>query len=494
VTKKRRQRTGTGTREGAGSAAAYYEQLLTGLWQALTAGDLFRAELETARVATIMQELSDDGDRADSILVDVAVETGRPEDAALLRLMVLLGSPAMKRKASEGLGQLTAAGVYPAEWAAGAGQATPLRAWRRYCVFGDWEQIFVSFGYAGAEHAFSVAVALTDLPVVRDIELLASTDDLPGRLAERTGEYARHEEITLADARRRIEEPLELAGDIAGTGDAYYLPPVLRSRLRRLPAAAPDPSPGYTAADRGAAVTAFLGSTEAADAIAADEAATRFWAEVLTGYSSRLRGEPPAQVGIGKLTAIMCSHVPEHFELTEAQRRHMPVALTAWMRWSAGYRGLGEEAAAYLAGALPGLFKSFGEDYDEDIWSYTRGYVADVVTSDVDVAWLREVADRRGFAVAQPWDREYEDELTADLDVRTPAGRHAGAAAEFATCDLPDGATREDFIAAIHQVIEELWAGEPAQTWELAEQLTAAGLGRHDVIHELERRARSHPG
>ena len=490
MSKKKRQRT----REEPGSAEEFYEQLLAELWQALTAGDLLRAELETARVATVMQEMGGDDDRTDSVLVDMAADTGRPEDAALLRLMVLLGSPAMKRKASEGLGRLTAAGVYPAEWAGDAGKATPLRAWRRYCVFGDWEQIFVSFAYAGGEHAFSVHVDLTDLPVVRDIEMLTSTDDLPGLIAEQAGEYARYEEISMADARRRVEGPLESAGDIVGTGGAYYLPPVLRSRLRRLPAAAPDPAPGYTAADRAAAVTAFLGSTEAADAIAADEAATRFWAEVLTGYSGRLPADSPGQVGIAKLTAIMCRHVPEHFELTEAQREHMPVAFAAWIRWSARCRGLGEEAAAYLASALPELFKLFDGGYDEDVWLHTRAYVADVVTSDVDVAWLREVADRRRFAVPRPWDRDYEAELAADLDVRTPAGRHAGAAAEFATCDLSDGQTREDLIAAVHQVIEELWTGEPPQTWELAEQLTAAGLDRHDVIHELEHRARPHRG
>ena len=91
----------------------------------------------------------------------------------------------------------------------------------------------------------------------------------------------------------------------------------------------------------------------AAEALAADEEDTRFWAQVLTGYSSRIPGEPPAQVGPRKLAHLLLGHVPNIFTLSGAQRRHLEPAVTAWTAWSAAQRGLDEAATARLAEACP---------------------------------------------------------------------------------------------------------------------------------------------
>ena len=101
-----------------------------------------------------------------------------------------------------------------------------------------------------------------------------------------------------------------------------YLP-VARSRVRRLPAEGAAALPVFTAADRAAAVDDFLKSPLAADAVAADEDTARFWAEVLTGYSSRLPGEPPGQVGPRKIAHLLLGHVPNTFSLSPAQRAHL---------------------------------------------------------------------------------------------------------------------------------------------------------------------------
>lgn len=490
MSKKKRQRAATSTRETAGALEAFYEELLSDLWQALVSGDLLRAEQETAKVTEFLHLLDDGAHGVNSTLVDMAVRTGRPEDAALLRLMVLLGSAETKRLASEGLAELTAEGTYPPEWAADAGKAVPLRAWRRYCEFGDWERILVSFRYAAAEHVLDVLVDRTALPAVTGIDLTTGIDDWAAEVARTTGTFERHEEISLAEARWRIEEPLARSARTVRS-EARRLLPVLRSRLRRLPAAEPPRAPAYTAADRAAAVTAFLSSTEGADVVAADEPATRFWAEVLTGYSSRVPWVAPAQAGAGSVAAMLASHVPEHFELTEAQRRRLRPAVTAWVRWSAAYRGLPAEAAAHLADGLADAFAGFDETYDEDLWSETRSYFADVIASDTDVAWLHEATERRLTAVPATWERDTEDEPAIAFDITTADGRRAYAETEFAACRLPADITRAEFTAGAHQVIEELWTGDPPETWERAKKLLQTH-DRHDVIHELERLARSH--
>jgi hypothetical protein len=71
----------------------------------------------------------------------------------------------------------------------------------------------------------------------------------------------------------------------------------------------------------------FLRSPLAASA--GDVDATRFWAEVLTGCSGRAPGEPPTQVGPGKLGAALLWHTARTFTLTDAQRAGLRPAVTA---------------------------------------------------------------------------------------------------------------------------------------------------------------------
>ena len=66
--------------------------------------------------------------------------------------------------------------------------------------------------------------------------------------------------------------------------------------------------------------------------------------QVLTGYSSRVPDEPPAQVGPHKLAAVLLVHVASTFTLTAAQLSGMEPAVTAWARWAARRQGLDEAA------------------------------------------------------------------------------------------------------------------------------------------------------
>ena len=484
--KNNRQRRGP----AATAAEDFVEQLLDSLWGTLSEGDLLQAELATARCLALSQLLKAEEGKSDDVFIDMAAQGRKPEDAALLRLIVLLGSPAVKRKASRALAVLTADDIYPPEWVAEAGKASPLQAWRRYDAFGDEETIVVRYGYEAGEHAIAVELDLTTFPSITSVELVTETGRLADDIAQAAGSFERHEEISLAEARRRIEPALTRSEHDPDPDTLAYLP-IVRSRLRRLPAVVPPEEGGpavpvFTAADRAAAVAAFMSSPEAARAVAADEAATRFWAEVLTGYSSRLPGEPPGQVGPIKLRSILHGFVPDTYTLTEPQRRHLEPAVTAWARWSAEDRGLDEEAAERLTGEVPGIAAMFDRMYDGPIAVTTRGYLADLATSDADVTWLDDLAYRRSVAMPLPGWRD-GDEQTDALDASDPAGRRAYAAAEFGDCDLPAGVTRAEFVSAAHRVIEELWRGDPPATWERAQRLLGEGRDRHDVIHALTR-------
>jgi len=468
-------------------AAAGLERMLSRLLTAVASGDPLQAELETA---TFMAIPSATGEASPEqveafiakFMVDGAVRMRTPDGAALLRLLALLGSPATKRAASQGLAQLTRAGIYPPDWVTEAGKPVPGRAFRRYDVLGDYETIAVTFSYGEAEH---VVVAQLDLTGLATADTVGVFPD-PGELIEamnRDNEFQRAEPIALAEARRRLEEPLARcdtdSGADASLDTAIFLP-IARSRVRRLPAGAQPPQL-FTAADRAAAVDEFLHSPLAAEAVAADRESTRFWAEVLTGYGGRTVGEPPGQVGPHKLAHILLGHVPQIFAVTPARRQHLEPAVTAWTRWSAARRGLDDAASQRLTERLPDVFARFDQAYDDPDAVQIRSYMADLAVSDIDVSWLADQVGRRMFALPMP----EPGDTGPRFDAGDPQARRARVEAEFAGCSPPDGLTREQFMAAVHRVICELWDGDPPETFGQASVLYTGGIDRHDVIHAL---------
>jgi hypothetical protein len=256
-----------------------------------------------------------------------------------------------------------------------------------------------------------------------------------------------------------------------------YLP-VARSRVRRLPEDGAEPRTAYTAADRAEAVEEFMKSPQAAEAVAADEESTRFWAEVLTGYSGRIPGEPPDQVGPRKLAHILLGHVPNTFALSAAQRGHLEPAVTAWARWSADRRDLGEAGTAALLEQVPRVLSRFGEAYDDPDAAAIGGYASGLATSAADVSWRSDSVCRRMSALPLP------DEH-GPLNLADPADRRRLVQEEFGECTPPSGMTSEEFVEAAYRVIEELWRDEDNPTYQTASRLFADGLGRHDVIHRL---------
>ena len=92
--------------------------------------------------------------------------TDGSEAAAFCRLLMSLGSRAVKRAASQALAEFTEDGIYPPSWVTSIGKPIPGRAWRKHDVFGEREVIVVTFGYDGAEHALLVGIDLAELPTV----------------------------------------------------------------------------------------------------------------------------------------------------------------------------------------------------------------------------------------------------------------------------------------------------------------------------------------
>ena len=462
------------------------QDVLSKLWEGVASGDPLRAELETATCMAFpyvlgQRDPADIESFIDTVLVQGARRRRNPDGAALLRLLMTLGTAQTRRTASRALAELTGDGVYPPEWVTEIGKVTPGQAWRRFDVFGDDEAIVVTFSYGEAEHGIVVQVDLAGIPVATAIGVSSNAARLIEAISGNNEEFDRSEQISLAEARGRMLQPLDRAGredspKLSPSSIAYL--PVVRSRARRLPDADADRGPVFTAADRAEAVEEFMKSPQAAEAVAADEESTRFWAEVLTGYSGRIPGEPPDQVGPRKLAHILLGHVPNTFVLSPAQRNHLEPAATAWVRWSADRRELGEAGTAVLLEQLPRVLSRFGEAYDDPDAVAIRGYASGLANSAADVSWLSDNVGRRMFALPLP-------DKHGPLDLAEPADRRRLVHEEFGECTPPPGMTSEEFVEAAYRVIEELWRDEDNPTYQAASRLFADGLARHDVIHRL---------
>ena len=485
-------------RKGGAARAARVEQraiadglgaldaALAQLWESIKAGDVLDAEVQASELLALPSMSDDDEESHARVAAGLIGQGARvlapPEQAAFLRLLVALGTRAVKREASEELADLAAEEVYPPEWVTRIGKAVPGRAYRARDAYGDQELIAVTFSYGDAEHLIMVAVDLAELPAVVMAGLSKNPDTFLKGIRDDDAFGAHVEPIALAEARQRVEGPLagyRPAGDFDLDAASMFALPLIRSRLRRLPAPERAAVVTYTAAGRAATVTEFLASPLAAEAGHPDVA--RFWAQVLTGYSSRRPGEAPATVGRFRLTAALLGHVPRTFTLSPEQRDGMRQAVLAWTRWAAARQGVDEDATATLLTHLGGKLDDFAVVYDDPEAAALRGYVQDLATPDGDLVQLAELRARRELAAPEPGDRDPDDE---DIDASQPAGRATLTEREFASC-APAGPAGDQFMAAAKRVVEELWQDSPPATWQAGKDLLDQGLDRHDVIHRL---------
>jgi hypothetical protein len=170
--------------------------------------------------------------------------------------------------------------------------------------------------------------------------------------------------------------------------------------------------------------------------------------------------------------------VPNTFVLSPAQRDHLEPAVTAWVRWSADRRDLGEAGTAVLMEQVPRVLSRFAQAYDDPDAVAIRGYASGLAASDADVAWLSDNVGRRMFALPMP-------ERHAPLDLADPADRRRLVQSEFAGCTPPAGLTSEEFVEAAYRVVEELWRDEESPAFQAASRMFSDGIARHDIIHRL---------
>ncbi|HEY6797778.1 MAG TPA: hypothetical protein VI248_24140, partial [Kineosporiaceae bacterium] len=199
-------------------------------------------------------------------------------------------------------------------------------------------------------------------------------------------------------------------------------------------------------------------------------------------------GTPPTRVGPLRLAHVLLGYVPTMVELTPAQRRGMPDAVSAWASWAADIQELDAAAADHLRSQLPTVLARFDAAYDDPDNVQHRSYLRDLPATATDATARAAVLARRSIAVPTP-DARTGDSARRLIDVADPAERRALIRDEYGDCDPPEGMSPAAVLNAVMQASDQLWHDDPPQVWQTARQLLAEGVSQHEVLHELARAA-----
>ena len=445
----------------------------------IATGDPLLAELA---VSDLMHRWSASGLPAGEVfgamIPNLVVPIGTPEAAALLRILAILGEPAVRRVAGSGLGDLVEEGVYPPEWVTQIGKPNAMEAIRRYDVFGETEMIAV---LCSADHGFAVQIVHMSMPLVAHAAVVKGADKLRETItSEAPGTL--WESISLGEARYRLAPVLstEATAAMDGSDEAAFLP-LIAARVRRLPLAEVPDLPSPTVSEALTAVEEFMAGPQAQ--ALPDPDVSRPWAQMIAGYSVGRPGSSPDKVGPATLGEIFGRYVPHTFDLNTQMRQSLPAVAQAWVDWAAARRGYDADTCEHLQKDLAMALGLFERAVDSPEAVASRQYVADLTDDRADGALLRAALQRRTTAVPLPHQRSNPQTSTA-LDASDSTARHAIVQAEFADCAPPAGLDEGTFIEAVIDAADRLWHGEPGITARAAE-LSRQGQAGHDVLHIL---------
>jgi Domain of unknown function (DUF1841) len=429
-----------------------------------------------------------------------AARAGTREAMAVLRALAVLGvTPAQRDAASSAAAALAAAGVADPPWAATIGRVQVGACWRLADVFGDQASLLAMFGYGSREHGLVALVDFNHLGGwVKDLFVTPE----PARVLRELRTAARSEPFTVVDrvdpaeARRLLEDGLaatEATWEPEVTEEFRQFRALALARCRAMPE--PDrpaqPAPEVDDAQRDAIVAEFLASPHAASL--PDEAA-RYGARLLVDFGADYDAGKPLRVSPAKTAGFLLDWVPAKVVLDDADRDALPDVVVTWVRWAGERTGLDASAVAEVVDVARDCGDEFPEAYDQAAEASPARQLLHGLDIGGDLADAQDALDRRMFAMPYFGTRIGEEDYPR-LDPGDPderrlliEGEHPeyhAALADPAFDGEIDGVNPRLHIA-IHEVVaNQLWEDDPAEAWHAAKRLRDAGVGRHDILHQL---------
>jgi hypothetical protein len=527
---QRRSRAGHAKRLRVPEARAAYTAAIADSAELMAADDALDAEIWVASNISAMR-IDVPTDEAFTVLlldlIDEAERDGRASCVVLLAAMAAVGPREVAGAAGAAANRVTGrasrrrrtiaeADVSLPSWTGLLGRATVGECLLWTDEFGEYCQVFCEFEHAdgGRRHGLNVTIDLAFHGVVSAIAMVSQPANLDrtmadlrrgkpgkGRVESIGAQRARSLVLAAIEASHSRERPKLRSGPEPDELCYAYLP-MVTCRMVGVPAGEPAPQPPVaTAPAMLAEAWPTSRRTELVDAFLAAHprgwghpVTDRMFAERVVDASIDVLGFPPDRIGPIVAARLFGEVLPRTLIAPEAVLRSVRRVAKAWVAWVAASGDLSWRARLRLRRRMLLVQVLFERTSRDRRVNPHFPYVVDLPACQAGGDDIQATLDRRGFAVPQPGHRggitikrdnpERRRSPTTidvdDYDAADPAHRKA-----LTMIDQAVHGTDQDLLPACVAVVEQLWADEPAQVWQAAERLSAAGVPRQQVIRRL---------
>lgn len=396
-----RRPAGRQSRERSGLDALFRDVLTA--TRGIAAADPLEVEVHASGLLSLSRgELHDpelDQAFADDLVRHLA-RAGTPDALALLHALAALIGPDARQEAVAAIGEVQAKGAEDPLWAAELAQPRVLDAWSATDELGDQTMVAVAFRHGFRHglwppHVVRLMVDHNFEGLVRE----ASVEMDPARVRRAWAEAAP------ADL-RPVDTTPQAAADLLAQGlrmfdlyldppvaqDARRLMPLLRARLRALPAPKPLPEPKpLTDAGRRRLVAAFL--TAKLDLGTATLEDAELVASFVVDYGADYSGADPLRWSPIRVELLLLDWFPRKVLLESRVVRLVPDVLRAWARFCASRKGISDGGLNETLAAVDRFAPEFLEAMeDESTFGPAKSLFGALQTDGVDLTDQAAVA------------------------------------------------------------------------------------------------------
>lgn len=475
-------------------------------------------------------------------LVDYLVAKRSDDALAVLHgLAAVANSETLARLSRAGALRLRVAGRTDPPWAKTVGRSRFVEAFAPIDPYEEQDLVVSTFEYAdGRRHALVYLADQNFDGLVRQAHV-ANDPDAVRRAVVESGELALRP-VDAQEVADRLAQGLliyDMSVDPPCDEDMPPLVPLLRARQRALPPAVAMDQSSFTDMQRHAILAEFARSKEAGRSKPAIDLADLF----VSCRLERLDADPLRWSPIA-VELCLLDWLPRKATLDDAEIRALPDALKRWVRFAGRRKGLAADAMDETVRAVDRFAPDFRQAMrDPSRFGLARSLADAMKAEGLDLTderalgtWIERLNDRpaaerdasiggtnRGGAVsgAAPAGRRGGQGRSGDeaarrawamppargkvhgidlalLDPAHPDDRSILLEAEhqqFARAlkrredvDVSGEAVNPRLHLALHEIVaNQLWDGEPPETWAAAQRLLGQGLDRHDALHVLMR-------
>ena len=345
-----------------------------------------------------------------AVMQRLAIEAD-PDALAVLLAIASMALPPFDAAARAAAELLRRAGTPQPIWSRSIGRPVLVDAWISTDELDDQSNLLAAFAYERRPpHAINLIIDANFGGLIRGVFVADNPDKVRREWTNVTGLPIRPlDEQALADLIGRGIEMFDVYVGPPVSEEVDELMPLLRARLRLLPAPRPIETPETTDEERGAIVDAFAASPDAAGlgAVAGGPATdlARWFVDFACDYGA---GDPLRWSPIA-VEILLGDWLPRKATLDQAEIGALPEVLRRFVRFSGQRKGLSDDVVAETLGAVDRFTPDFVEGMaDDERAGPAKQLARELVAAGIDLTdqsavqrWIEE--RNEGLPLRQPW-------------------------------------------------------------------------------------------